>query len=417
MKAGVVDEDDATEHQRKVDVMIDDKLPINCLLKQYADKVTELRVKHNPYLERPYAGAGLSRLYQVFLPEDLQVDARSIRRALEEKGDWQYPDVVLAQFQKLVKQIHDPKVHAAAVLAAAAIASASSKPSGAGRGRGRGGDTSAGRGRGKGGRGSGGGSAQPPATAPKRPDYFLPENVWCKEKTCHINHDVMSPGKPCYRNSQKSVELPATIWNNPAHMERLRAARKENHTFFNLPGEPMPLRGPSATTHSPGRTPADANIAATENDEATPGAMCFMADVGMFDVGSPEFTDVQALEFSHVDMDCDNELSPDMYASGGERHSPGRWYAITGGAHEGTYFVHNYDKQIAAHAGTAGWGVGVHVYGPDEGVYDQDDAQAKVDAHVAACLGACRAGSLRFVPTHMCNVCGVGTQTSFQLGP
>ena len=82
-----------------------------------------------------------------------------------------------------------------------------------------------------------------------------------------------------------------------------------------------------------------------------------------------------------------------MYASGGERHSPGRWYAVTGGAHEGTYFVHNYDKQIAAHAGTAGWGVGVHVYGPDEGVYDQDDAQAKVDAHVAARLGACRAGS------------------------
>ena len=65
---GVVDEEDANEHQRLVDVMITTKLLSNCLHTDYADKFTELRVKHNPYLERPSLGAGLSRICQLFLP-------------------------------------------------------------------------------------------------------------------------------------------------------------------------------------------------------------------------------------------------------------------------------------------------------------------------------------------------------------
>ena len=108
LENGVVDEEDANEHQRLVDVMITTKLQSNCLHTDYVDKVTELRVKHNPYLDRPYIRAGLSRIYHLFLPEDLQVDARAIRRSLEDKGDWSNPDLVLGAFQKLVKQLHDP---------------------------------------------------------------------------------------------------------------------------------------------------------------------------------------------------------------------------------------------------------------------------------------------------------------------
>ena len=74
-----------------------------------------MRVKHNPYIDRPYKDAALSRMYQLFIPEDLQVDARAIRRTLEDRGDWDKPDVALAAFQKLIKQLHDPAAHAASV--------------------------------------------------------------------------------------------------------------------------------------------------------------------------------------------------------------------------------------------------------------------------------------------------------------
>ena len=84
----VVEEDDSREHQRQVDVMFSTKLGANCSLREYSDKVTLLRTKHNPFLERKYEAGGLSRAYQDFLPDELAVDARAIRRTLESAGTW-----------------------------------------------------------------------------------------------------------------------------------------------------------------------------------------------------------------------------------------------------------------------------------------------------------------------------------------
>ena len=62
LEAGVVDEEDAEEHQEIISEMIANRLPDGFSLKEYSDKVTLARVKHNPYLERPYSAAQLSRL-------------------------------------------------------------------------------------------------------------------------------------------------------------------------------------------------------------------------------------------------------------------------------------------------------------------------------------------------------------------
>ena len=59
----VVEEDDSREHQRQVNVMFSTKLGANCWLREYSDKVTLLRTKHNPFLERKYEAGGLSRAY------------------------------------------------------------------------------------------------------------------------------------------------------------------------------------------------------------------------------------------------------------------------------------------------------------------------------------------------------------------
>ena len=142
LEAGAVDEEDAEEHQEKVNAMIAARLAEGCSLKEYSDKVTLVRVKHNPYLERPYANAQLSRLYQQFLPDNLSIDARNIRRGLEDAGTWTDSDVALQAFMKLVKQVHKSDVHAAAVAlaaatsaiaAAAALASTTNNNAGGGR--------------------------------------------------------------------------------------------------------------------------------------------------------------------------------------------------------------------------------------------------------------------------------------------
>ena len=124
LTAGVVDEDDAEEYQDKVNAMILARLAEGCSLKEYSDKVSLVRVKHNPFLLRPYAGAQLSRLYQQFLPDNLAVDARNIRRSIEAAGNWGSPDVTLQAFMKLVKQVHKSEVQAAAVVTAAAVTNA-----------------------------------------------------------------------------------------------------------------------------------------------------------------------------------------------------------------------------------------------------------------------------------------------------
>ena len=134
---------------------------------------------------------------------------RAIRRELESAGTWTNPDAALAAFSKLVKSMHDPATHAAAIIAAAA-ATAGAKGTGRPRGKragagGRGGRT------GNGGRGRGNGSAAPTkgySNTPSTTTCILPNDAWCKsKKTCHFNHDVTCPGAPCHRNSQVEVQL------------------------------------------------------------------------------------------------------------------------------------------------------------------------------------------------------------------
>ena len=88
---GIVDEDDAEEHQEAINGMIVSRLADGCSVKEYSDKVTMVRVKHNPFIARPYAASQLSRLYQQFLPENLSIDARNLRRGLEADGTWNNP--------------------------------------------------------------------------------------------------------------------------------------------------------------------------------------------------------------------------------------------------------------------------------------------------------------------------------------
>ena len=121
-EAASVDEWDAADHQLAVTAMISTRLPDNCTHTEYGDKATLLRVKHNPYLERPYSGAILSKVYQDLLPVAALVDSRQIRRSMEAADTWKLPDVVFKAFLLLVKQLHDPLVHSAAVVAAAALA-------------------------------------------------------------------------------------------------------------------------------------------------------------------------------------------------------------------------------------------------------------------------------------------------------
>ena len=273
-KAGAVDEDDAEEHQDKVDGMILSRLADGCSLKEYTDKVTLVRVKHNPFLQRPYAAAQLSRLYQQFLPANLAVDARNIRRSLEAAGDWVAPDIVLQSFMKLVKQVHKSEIQAAAAAAvsaaaisnAAAISAAAALPGG-GRGgkgsaaKGKGGKGAGGRagaGRGTGGRGSApAANARTPTTTypngdPKPPSpYLLSGGRWCSTNTCHLDHDTRRPGEACYRKSDVSPKLPERIWNSPKHLASLDRDRLENHKYHNLPGQPKQLLGPNGDTVRP----------------------------------------------------------------------------------------------------------------------------------------------------------------------
>ena len=53
LNAGVVDEDDAEDHQDNINHMISTRLPDACSLKDSSDKITLVRVKHNPFLECP----------------------------------------------------------------------------------------------------------------------------------------------------------------------------------------------------------------------------------------------------------------------------------------------------------------------------------------------------------------------------
>ena len=122
-------------------------------------------------------------MYQSFLPDELQVDARAIRREMETAGTWQDSDVALSAFSKLVKQMHSPAAHAAAVIAAAAAAggkgAGSGGPPGKGGGRAGGGRVNRGRGRGRGGdKPAPGAAAAPPNSAPWIPSCILPNDEW-----------------------------------------------------------------------------------------------------------------------------------------------------------------------------------------------------------------------------------------------
>ena len=270
------------------------KLGANCTLRDYAEKVTTMRTKHNPFLERKYENSGLSRVYQSFLPDELQIDARAICRELENAGTWQDSDVAFAAFSKLVKQMHSPAAHAAAVIAAAAAATGRTPggggPTGKGGSRAGGGRKDRGRGRGRGGdRPASGAAATPPNSAPWIPSCILPNDEWCSSKTCHFNHGVTRPGHPCHRNSQVEIHLPKSMWGNKGHVEKLKNARLSHHQFFGLSGQPKPVHGPKPGAQR-AKTDAHLGLPADIDDtgDASMGALSFM-----FDVGSPDVIDAQ----------------------------------------------------------------------------------------------------------------------------
>ena len=390
LESTTVEEDDAIEHQRLVDLMFASKLGANCTLRAYSEKVTTMRTKHNPFLERKYENSGLSRVYQSFLPDELQVDARAIRREMETAGTWQDSDVALSAFSKLVKQMHSPAAHAAAVIAAAAATGGKGAgkggPPGKGGGRAGGGRVNRGCGRGRGGAGAApGAAATPPNSPPWVPSCILPNDEWCSSKTCHFNHDVTRPGHPCHRNSQVKIHLPKSMWENKAHVEKLKNARLSNHQFYGLPGQPKPVHGPKpgaqrARTDAHLGLPDDINAAG----DASMGALSFM-----FDVGSPDVIDAQESMmddpyFAHLALGDEHELEDsNVYSSGGARPrtSAGTWYAITGGEHEGAWLSHDFKSDIQPYIGGAG---DVRCYGPLHGVRDEDSALAKVESHAAA---------------------------------
>ena len=445
LAAGVVDEDDAEDHQDKINEMISTRLAAGCSLKEFSDKVTLARVKHNPFLERPYKASQLSRLYQQFLPENLSIDARNIRRSLEADGSWIDPDATLRVFMQLVKQVHKSDIHAAAaaaattaaaVAAAAIVAAAASagrsatvpgkSAGGAGRGSaGRSssaaGRTGAGRGRGRGGPGRGSAPAAPASadsSKPKSP-YILPGGKWCSSQTCHLDHDTRRPGTTCYRKSDVSVEVPQRVWDSPGYLAALDADRLANHQYHKLPGQPKPLRGPGGTTVRPALAHANANLcdpcvdewgfaiyaALDESADDNGGAMSFM-----FDMGSPDYSSSpQHLDphYAQLAMDeaeaCGGEHDISRFEDGERYSTPttrvnraaGYWYAITGGEHEGVWFVSDYDRDITAFVqGVAG----VRVYGPNEAVHSKSDALARVAAHRNARAAATPIVAAAFTP-------------------
>ena len=164
------------------------------------------------------------------------------------------------------------------MIAAAAVSSGRGSgigSAGAHPGRGKGADRGRGADGGRGGRGGGRGTAGRGAGtgsggAALVPKYVLPNGEWCSSGTCHINHDKLAPGETCHRDSSKAIKVKSHVWTNEAHMQRLRDARLANHKHFKLPGEPKPI----------------SLLEAQVNQDATPGSMSFM-----FDVGSPEYGD------------------------------------------------------------------------------------------------------------------------------
>jgi hypothetical protein len=97
-------------------------LPDNCPPDLFSSRVNGFLVNVNPFLERSYSGASLSKIILGQLPQSIAGEVRNLRRALQRDGVFSDPAAVQAEALKLLAEVYDPSKASSRAIVSRAIA-------------------------------------------------------------------------------------------------------------------------------------------------------------------------------------------------------------------------------------------------------------------------------------------------------
>ena len=201
--------EERVDHDRAVEALRDDTLPDGCCVDEFTEKVNDIVRNHAPYLERPFADdESLARFIIRLMPAANAAEGRSIFRRLEEDKTLDSKSAI-SECVRVVKEFQSAEVRrvvasaarsssssrarslalqsqAAAAKAAAEAAVAAAAAAYAG---GRLGGKPSGRQNG------------PPG--PTNGGAHLGDDRWCKEGTCHFDHEGPCWRSPSFKGDEK----------------------------------------------------------------------------------------------------------------------------------------------------------------------------------------------------------------------